>query len=325
MKHSFFIAAAAAFFVFGYAGMQAQSVITKNIYLTDPSSGYQIKINGPGSLTGNINLTLPSSAGTLLTTTNVWALGGNDLTSAGPTDNRIGSTSAHDVELIANSTVRATLLEATNAIQTGAGTELRLLEPSGSEFTALVAQDQANNITYTLPATIGAAGEVLAIAASPVPTATSATLEWVSVGSSSSSSTTITKSATENFSSGTYSNVTDLSMSVTAGKMYVVSFVVEAVKTSGSGNPNVQVEFVAAPEIVFHFSTSNGETGNQSTNNVQIISGVTGTATKATITGILYSPVNGTIQLQARRSGGGGGSPAYDINATNSYVTYTEL
>ncbi|MCC7438311.1 MAG: hypothetical protein IT211_07400 [Armatimonadetes bacterium] len=58
------------------------------------------------------------------------------------------------------------------------GGELRLLEPGGSDYSAFVAQAQANNITYTLPAINGTAGQVLQIASSPAPTATAATLEW---------------------------------------------------------------------------------------------------------------------------------------------------
>ncbi|MCC7438312.1 MAG: hypothetical protein IT211_07405, partial [Armatimonadetes bacterium] len=50
--------------------------------------------------------------------------------------------------------------------------------PSGTNYTAFKAQTQANDITYTLPAANGSAGQVLQVASSPAPTATTATLEW---------------------------------------------------------------------------------------------------------------------------------------------------
>ncbi|MBK8909763.1 MAG: hypothetical protein IPM61_00380 [Chlorobi bacterium] len=61
-------------------------------------------------------------------------------------------------------------------LQLGSG--LRITEPGGTDYTEFVAQAQANNITYTLPAANGSAGQVLRIASSPAPTATAATLEW---------------------------------------------------------------------------------------------------------------------------------------------------
>jgi len=59
--------------------------------------------------------------------------------------------------------------------------ELRFLEPSGSgtNYTALKAQAQSANITYTLPATVGAAGTVLTDAAG------NGTLSWVAPASGS--------------------------------------------------------------------------------------------------------------------------------------------
>ncbi len=71
----------------------------------------------------------------------------------------------------------------------GAASELRFFEdysgsgafPNTANYTAFKAQTQTGNITYTLPATNGTAGQMLAIAAAPAPTATAATLEWASV------------------------------------------------------------------------------------------------------------------------------------------------
>ncbi|MBL7988154.1 MAG: hypothetical protein JNJ94_08830, partial [Chlorobi bacterium] len=74
-----------------------------------------------------------------------------------------------------------------------APSELRFFEayntagafPNTANYTAFkAATTQANDITYTLPATNGTAGQMLAIAAAPAPTTTAATLEWASAASS---------------------------------------------------------------------------------------------------------------------------------------------
>ena len=98
-----------------------------------------------------------------------------------------GNNNATALTLVATKTGTgtATALDATGNIllaNTGTASELRLAEPSGSgtDYTAFKAQAQANNITYTLPAANGTAGQVLRVASTPAPTATAATLEWVS-------------------------------------------------------------------------------------------------------------------------------------------------
>ncbi len=93
--------------------------------------------------------------------------------------------------LAASTTGTGPAIQATGRVQindgnlvlgnTGTAGEVRLHEPNGtgSDYTAFKAQDQSgNNITYTLPAATGTAGQALRIAASPAPTATSATLDW---------------------------------------------------------------------------------------------------------------------------------------------------
>ena len=73
----------------------------------------------------------------------------------------------------------------------GNPSELRFFEaynaagafPNTANYTALKAQTQTGNITYTLPASNGTAGQVLRIASSPTPTSTDATLEWAVPGS----------------------------------------------------------------------------------------------------------------------------------------------
>jgi len=65
--------------------------------------------------------------------------------------------------------------------------ELRLLEPSGSgtNFTAFKAQAQGADITYILPATVGALGQVLGTADG------TGTLAWVAAGGGESDQTVL--------------------------------------------------------------------------------------------------------------------------------------
>jgi len=109
-----------------------------------------------------------------------WLVGGQALTSTG----LIGSTTAFDVQLVAGpaTTPRAIVSATTNAVSLPDQTELRFYEPvgSGTNYTAFKADVQANNIALMLPAVVGPAGAWLGIAAAPAPTATSATLTWIS-------------------------------------------------------------------------------------------------------------------------------------------------
>ncbi|MCC7439402.1 MAG: hypothetical protein IT211_12990 [Armatimonadetes bacterium] len=72
----------------------------------------------------------------------------------------------------------------------GAASELRFFEdyntagafPNTANYTAFKAQTQTGDITYTLPAANGTAGQVLTIASSPTPTGVAATLQWAAPG-----------------------------------------------------------------------------------------------------------------------------------------------
>jgi hypothetical protein len=132
--------------------------------------------------------------------------------------------------------------------------ELRFLEPSGSgtNYTALKAQAQGANITYTLPATVGGAGTFLTDAAG------NGTLSWGSAGGSATqmifstdfqASTRYTQAA----SGGSNTFTTNgLQQDTSAGSGSYASSVWAPVATTGSilaGNPTFTWSASFASEI----------------------------------------------------------------------------
>ena len=129
-----------------------------------------------------------SDAGILLDITNTGTgdVAQFEISNASSTGNALTAiTNGTGLAFLANGNVQVSNGNLTLA-NTGTAGELRLHEAGGADYTAFVAQDQSgNNITYTLPATNGTAGQALVVASSPTPTAASATLEWSSAGLSS--------------------------------------------------------------------------------------------------------------------------------------------
>lgn len=129
------------------------------IFNFPPTGGYLLVASGPGQT--------------------AWLVGGNTLTGTG----LLGSANAQDVSFVAGGVgnVRMRLEDDAKAVSLPDQTALRLMEPTvdGSNYSAMSAQAQSGNITYTLPNSIGAPGQVLGIAVSPAPTPTTASLTWI--------------------------------------------------------------------------------------------------------------------------------------------------
>jgi hypothetical protein len=101
--------------------------------------------------------------------------------------------------------------------------------PNTANYTAFKAQTQTGDITYTLPASNGAAGQVLAVAAAPAPTATTATLEWVGNGA-----TIVNTTNSTNTSGGAFSaDQDDLSLSSTASFFRIATSVGAGIDITG--------------------------------------------------------------------------------------------
>jgi len=107
----------------------------------------------------------------------------------------LGTSDAYGIDIKTNNTNRLqiaatgeiTILNNVSLTNSGSATQLRFYEPSGSgtHYTALQAQTQAADITYTLPAVAGTNGQVLS-------TDGSGNLSWASISDNSSSNELIT-------------------------------------------------------------------------------------------------------------------------------------
>lgn len=155
MKNILSLAIMLLFSVSAYAQPNAK----KNLYLID-AAGNVLELAAP-SLTGSISITMPTEGGTLITNT-----------SSTPQTVTGG-------------------MSITGGLNVQAGGSLKWFEPVGANFTAFVAQSQASDITYTLPATLGSANDVLALT-SVNSGAGTATLGWVAPTGSSTFATGIT-------------------------------------------------------------------------------------------------------------------------------------
>ncbi|HLP28352.1 MAG TPA: hypothetical protein VK147_06900 [Candidatus Didemnitutus sp.] len=288
-----------------------------------------VYIYSPPGLTGDITLTLPTSTGTLLVNqgagvSNAWLLGGNDLTSA-PADNKIGSSSAHDAQLIANGQERLTLLSGSNAIATGQGTELRLVEPAGTEYTSFRAQAQTANIVYTLPASLPTVGQVLeasAVSGSDVTTA------WVtpSGGGGGGNSHTIVRS-TANVGSAdetNYTTISDMNVTLDANTNYVIDGMFITDNSSGNHNMDVQIVYPSGTATIVVTRVDSDQNSEDfeidqaspvsfvdlSTDNNQRL---------FRINGVIYvGGTGGTLEFQFRRNADGNGTDQSRI-MTGSY------
>ncbi|MBV6463578.1 MAG: hypothetical protein OKBPIBMD_01011 [Chlorobi bacterium] len=151
------------------AVVNAQTLIGGKLQLFDPVSGNKTVVQ-PGLSSGTDTLMLPATSGKLLAgdTSRVsaaWLVGRNDLTA--PANNTVGSTSAHDVILIAGGTASANqrliLSASSNTISTSDGGGFRFAEPvaDGGNFTAFIPAAQPENIVYTLPKSAPALNQFL--------------------------------------------------------------------------------------------------------------------------------------------------------------------
>jgi len=250
--------------------VQAQTLIGGKIQLF--SSGvtpYTLIITPPAGLSSDVTYTLPTSSGTLLINSgsgvsNAWLLGGNDL--SGPADNRIGSTTAHDLILIAGggSNTRLTLLNSVNAVEVNGG-ELRFVESGGTEYSSFKSGAQTNSITYTWPTTTPAVNEVLQ--ATSV-TGNDVVLGWEATGGTT---TTVTKSANQTTTNNNYLDVQDIAIPMQPGKHYRFTIMLELQKSAnGGGDPTAEIEWDAPAGTLLSYVNSNGRRGSHTTTDQEI-------------------------------------------------------
>lgn len=171
----------------------------------------KVTIQGASDISSDYTLTLPTAQGavsTFLQNNGSGALSWAYVDSTSTTNltfaDIVSSPSSRLASVISNETGSGLLvfgtaptLSGTN-INIGGGTsatELRFLEPSGSgsNYTALIAQAQAGNVIYTLPAADGSSGNFLS-------TNGSGTLSWAAGSGASTSEPYITVSNTSGLS-----------------------------------------------------------------------------------------------------------------------------
>ncbi|MGE3799449.1 MAG: hypothetical protein AB7H80_00350 [Candidatus Kapaibacterium sp.] len=190
------------------------------------------------------------------------------------------------------------------------GGELRLFEPdgSGSEYTAFKSGAQSGNITYTLPATNGTAGQVLRVAAAPAPTGTTATLEWGTAsgatGFSSVGGMVFVRKGTDEsvVSSTTLQNDDDLVVALNANQTYEIQGILY-ITTTNAGH-DFQMAFTVpsgASMKIPYFSSRAGST-NYLENDVLTTSGTAGTVVDLASGTLQVVTVRGTV-----RTGGNSG------------------
>lgn len=217
-------------------------------------STFSVSANGSATFMYNTTLTKWVLTGTSGSSLSSWSLTGNSGTIAGT--NFVGTTDAQDLVFKTNNTERVRLntngnvgigqtvptqkLEVRdgNLLLSNSSTagELRCAEPSasGTNYTALKAQAQAANITYTLPAADGTSGQVLS-------TNGSGTMSWLTY-SGAGAVKVARKTANESVtSSTTMQNDDHLVLALGANETWEIYIQIEA---RGNSN-NYKMQFTA--------------------------------------------------------------------------------
>lgn len=297
----------------------AQSFGASSVLLRAPGSAFSVTLNPP-ALTGNHTFTFPNASGTLLVSadlaTSAWTLGGNSLIAPGPTTNVLGTTSAHDVVMTAGglpaTNTRLTLLSGSNAVQTGPGTELRLLNPLGTNHSSFKAGTQIANIEYILPTTgPTVANQVLRATNTGNPVV----LEWATVsgggggGSGGTPTSTITLGADADETAGTFTTVAGLNFAVTANTSYSFYYTIDARKTGGSSaQATYRLQFPAGSIVSYSFSDGTTTASVNGANATPLTTVLLAGSTTVTLTGtVIVGGTGGNLSVQQRLAAGANG------------------
>ncbi|MCO6465065.1 MAG: hypothetical protein J5I53_00465, partial [Bradyrhizobiaceae bacterium] len=268
------------------------------------------------ALSGPLTLNLPTSSGTLITTANGWALGGNDLTGAGPSENRIGSTSAHDVLLVANGDPKLSISNAaTGPVTLLDGTGLSLQESGGSNVSTFTAGTQAADINYTLPTTQPAANDVLTATAVSGSGPYDVTLGWAAGGGSSSSTGTLASDFTISETT-TETDITGVTVSLDANSTYEIDAVVVFELTAGNEDLRNILRGPAGAFSWMRIVDASSSTGSSLSieDNINRTDG-DGSGTYAIHGFIRTFATSGNLKLTGRLVSNGGGTDTWTIKA----------
>lgn len=232
--------------------------------------------------TGAVTLSLPQSIHTGATP----SFAGLNLTgNLGITTGNISISTAGNISTTSGniSTTSGSITTSSGNLVAGNGGELRLTESGGSDYSAFKAGTQSGNITYTLPTTNGSAGQLLRIASSPAPTATTATLEWASASGSSGFGSVggivfARKTANEDVtSSTTLQNDDHLTVALNANESYELDGVLFASTTDNGHDLQIALTVPTGTTMrVSYHGTEENTTNNRETD-VLTASGTAGT------------------------------------------------
>ncbi|MCB0714353.1 MAG: hypothetical protein KDD67_18650 [Ignavibacteriae bacterium] len=240
--------------------------------------------------TGNINVTTGNFA---ITTGNISTTIGNISTTTGSITTTAGSVGTLSGNLYADN-----------------GGELRLFEPdgSGSEYTAFKSGAQSGNITYTLPATNGTAGQVLRVASAPAPTGTAATLEWGTASGATGLASVggmvfVRKGSDESVvSSTTLQNDDDLVIALNANETYQVEGIFYVTTTNAGHDFQIAFTVPSGTTMKLPYSSSRAGSTNYLENDVLTTSGSAGTVVDLASGSLHVVSIRGTV-----RTGGNSG------------------
>ena len=262
-----------------------------------------------GGANGNLTLSIGQDVATTATPTFAGAiLNGNLSISTGNLSITTGSISTATGNI---ATTSGTIITANGDVGTGSGNlyaddggELRLYEPDagGSEYTAFKSGAQGGNITYTLPATNGSTGQVLQVASSPAPTATTATLEWGTPAGSSGFGGVgglifVRKGSDESVvSSTTLQNDDDLVVAVNANETYEVEGILYVTSTNAGHDFKLAFTAPSGSTIKIPYSSSRAGSTNYLENDVLITSGTSGTVVDLNSGNLHVITIRGTLR-----------------------------
>lgn len=253
----------------------------------------------------------------------MWLLGGNDLTSAGAGNRKIGSTTPQDFQLISNGVTTLTVSNSPNALTTGQGTELRFLEPtSGSNYTAFKAQSQAVDVTYTLPAADGSSGQVLT-------TSGTGALSWTTVaGGGGGGNISARRTTDATVTAITATDDTQMQILLAAGKTYYVKALFHYTST-GAGISNRLISGLAFSGTLTSVAYVNSQSPDTYSTNIGLPSTgsasvpVAGSINSRFIEGVFTVNTAGTLKVQLWNDNGG--DPENPIVLTGSFIYALEL
>ena len=275
---------------------QGRSFRAERLVLDD-ANGSTITIQTPAGPIAGGTLTIPDPAGSTTGSFLISTPSGGTQDVAG--DLLPGTDATYD---LGSPSFQWQDIFASGAVSVGS---LGVVEPGGADRTMLVAQTQTGDITYTLPASVGTAGTVLSIAASPAPTAATATLQWAAASGGAGFGAVggivyVRKGGPEGVTSNTTLQPDDhLSVALNANQSYEVEGILYVTTTNNGHDLSIALNVPAGAtmKVAFHAVQTTGTTNRES--DVLTVSGTAGTNIDLASTARAVVFIRGTVKTSA--------------------------